>query len=47
MSQYLEKEILNMIENKSNKKSVFIKFSTVAAAIAIIITIGMAGGICS
>jgi len=43
MPQYLEKNILNMVENKSNKKSIFIKFSTVTAVIAIILTMGITG----
>ncbi len=43
MPQYLEEEILNMAENKFNKKSAFIKFSTAAAAIAVILTLGIAG----
>ncbi|HOV24823.1 MAG TPA: DUF4179 domain-containing protein [Pseudobacteroides sp.] len=43
MPQYLEKNILNMVENKSNKQSIFIKFSTVTAVIAIILTMGITG----
>lgn len=43
MPQYLEKEILNMAQNKSNKKSAFMKFSTAAAVATVILTIGIAG----
>ncbi|GEM_PF-6437987 len=43
MPQYLEKDILNMIENKSSRKSIFIKFSTITAVIAIILTMGITG----
>lgn len=43
MPQYLEKEILNMTEQKSNKKSAFMKFSTAVAAILVILTMGIAG----
>lgn len=43
MPQYLEKEILKMIEKKSNKRSIFMKFSTVTVALAIILTMGITG----
>ncbi len=43
MPQYLEKEILNMTEQKSSKKSAFMKFSTAVAAILVILTMGIAG----
>lgn len=43
MPQYLEKEILNMTEQKSKKKTALMKFSTAVAAVLVILTMGIAG----